>query len=208
MFSRHYDVLLFSCSHVPKFKCCDVQTLWCSNAELPTCPPKYGRGFLLAPIIGNHVQLTHVLTFHRSNVVMFRCSGSAPATLGVPSTVHLLLNGESGQEPTVQGLSGAHLSSSSLPQLSDWALCLALKFSTIMKLYHQTGWRARFRTAPTSLGTSTALSGLRWTRSASVKSGDLCLESRPLINFGIFLSICYNNDYLCRISWLTNKCWN
>ena len=204
MSRRHYDVLLFSFSHVPKFKCCDVQTLWCSKTELPTrC------GFLLAPRIGSHVQLSHVLTFHRSNVVMFRCSGSAPATLGVLSTVHLLLNGESGQEPTVRGLSGAHLSSSSLPQLSDWALCLALKFSTIMKLYHQTGWRVRFRTAPTSLGTSTALLGLRWTRSASVKSGDLCLESRLRINFGILLSICYKNDnYLCRISWLTNKCWN
>ena len=176
---RHYDVLMQSCQLVVGFY---------SPQELAA--------------------MFNWLMFHRSNVVMFRCSGSAPATHGVLSTVHLLLNGESGQEPTVQGLSGAHLSSSSLPQLSDWALCLALKFSTIMKLYHQTGWRARFRTAPTSLGTSTALSGLRWTRSASVKSGDLCLESRLRINFGILLSICYNNNYLCRISWLTNKCWN
>ena len=116
MISRHRSIaIMFTCS---KVKCCDVQTLWCSNAELPTRPPKYGRGFLLGPRIGSHVQLTHVRTFHRSNVVMFRCSGSAPATLGVPSTVRLPLKGESGREPTVQGLSGAHFRLSSLPSLN------------------------------------------------------------------------------------------
>ena len=75
-------------------------------------------GFYSPHELAANVQLTHFLTFHRSNVVMFRCSGSAPATLGVPSTVRLPLKGESGQEPTVQGLSGAHFRLSSLPSLN------------------------------------------------------------------------------------------